>query len=211
MRGPHRAIPKGEVWRLLAHALRRDRSRRPARAQDQHTKAPEGSTERFLHRARNSRAVGVKSATPRFAEHDRIQRADARRGFVQITDEREGRDLVRHGQIHADKIEPGHALQGVPELRRRDLKSRITHRHLKTTQRGVVHLWRARMHNRIADDPEPDWQVEFARDRTPILQIVECVKMFHAWNSPHSVAVSPPLLMSRFHEHAERDPSPRAD
>src|SRR5260370_42377078 len=59
------------------------------------------------------------------------------------------------------------------------MKARVLHFDLAAAERGILHLRRERMRDRIAEYPETDWRIEIARRFPPILEIDECVALRH--------------------------------
>src|ERR1700730_10122813 len=57
------------------------------------------------------------------------------------------------------------------------MKARVLHVDLAGVQSCVLHLWRQRMRDRIAEDGEPDRRIGSTRPRPPIFQIGERVTL----------------------------------
>src|SRR5437588_273926 len=59
------------------------------------------------------------------------------------------------------------------------MKARVLHVDLAMFERGVLHLRRERMRDRMAKHAETDWRINIARRFWPILESGECVPLRH--------------------------------
>src|SRR5207302_10322823 len=59
------------------------------------------------------------------------------------------------------------------------MKARVLHVDLAMFERGVLHLRRERMRDRIAKHAETKWRINIAHRFRPILEIGECVPLRH--------------------------------
>src|SRR5436190_17257976 len=69
---------------------------------------------------------------------------------------------------------------------RPNMKARVLHVDLAMLQRGVLHLRRERMRDRIAKHTKPDWRIEITRRFSPIFEISKRVTLSRSFLFFHS-------------------------
>ena len=161
----------------FAHCIAIARAAPPAPSKH-HAQIAQIDRELLANRARESFAVGVEAAQFAIVDLDRVDRANALRAFFEIINKLERGDFVRNGQVHADEIQIAYELERLAQFAWRNLKARVLHVDLAMLERGVLHLRRERMRDRIAEDAETNRRIDIARCLRPILKIGERVNVF---------------------------------